>query len=110
MAHPHASAFDGGDLDPVQANGIGAVRRARTEDAFLRPGGVPSWVHGQNVATRAIEPGDDDNLIAGPEAPETTAAGNAGYGGTQSATINKHLVTQEGAAEGRGRTASLLPI
>ena len=71
MAHPHASAFDGGDLDPVQANGIGAVRRARTEDAFLRPGGVPSWVHGQNVATRAIEPGDDDNLIAGPEVPET---------------------------------------
>lgn len=71
MAHPHASAVDGGDLDPVQANGIGAVRRARTEDAFLHPGGVPPWVHAQNVATRAIEPGDDDNFIAAPEAPET---------------------------------------
>jgi hypothetical protein len=71
MAHPHTSAVDRGDLDPVQANGIRAVRRARTEDAFPRPRGVPSWVHAQNVATRAIEPGDDDNFIAGPEAPET---------------------------------------
>ena len=41
MAHPHASAVDRGDLDPVQANGIRAVRRARTEDAFLRPEGSP---------------------------------------------------------------------
>ena len=28
-------------------------------------------VHAQNVAARAIEPRNDDNLIAGLEAPET---------------------------------------
>jgi Lactoylglutathione lyase and related lyases len=59
-----------GDLHPVQADGIRAVRRARTEDALLRPGGVPPWVHAQNVATSAIEPCNDDDLIARPDAPE----------------------------------------
>src|SRR5687768_3011079 len=47
------------------------MRRARTEDALLRPGGVPPRVHAQDVATRAIEPGEDDDLIAGADAPET---------------------------------------
>jgi hypothetical protein len=71
MAHSHASAVDGSDLDPVQADGIRTMRRARTEDTLLRPRRVAPWVHAQNVATRAIEPRDDDNLIAGLEAPET---------------------------------------
>jgi hypothetical protein len=48
-----------------------AVGRARTEDALLCPGGVSAWMYAQNVATCAIEPGDDNDLIAGMKAPET---------------------------------------
>ena len=44
IAYSHSSIFDSGNLYLVQADGIGAMRRARTEDAFLRPGGVPPWV------------------------------------------------------------------
>ena len=71
IARPHSSTVDGGDLYPVQTDEIRAVRRARAEGALLRPGGVPSRVHAQNVATSAIEPSDDDDLIAGPDAPQT---------------------------------------
>src|SRR5688572_14563215 len=69
-AHPHSPAVDGGDLHPVQADGIGTVRRTGTEDSLLRPGRVPPRVHAQDVATSAIQPGKEDDLIPGPEAPE----------------------------------------
>src|SRR5262245_23853233 len=71
IAHLHSSALDGGDLHAVEADGIRAVRRARTEDALLCPGGVPARVHAQDIAPSAIEPGDDDDLIAGPDTPES---------------------------------------
>ena len=71
MAHSHVSAVDGSELHPVQADGIRTTRRSGTEDTLLRLWWVAPWVHAQNVATRAIEPRDDDNVIAGLEAPET---------------------------------------
>jgi hypothetical protein len=63
------------DLHRVQADGIRAVRRAGTEDALRRPRGVPPRGHAQHVGTRAIEPGEDDDLVAGPEAlrPSSTS-------------------------------------
>ena len=70
-AYLNAAAFDGGDLDPVETDGIGAVRRAGAEDALLRPRGVAPRMHAQNVAARAIEPGDQDDLYAGSKAAET---------------------------------------
>jgi hypothetical protein len=71
IAHPDSSTVDGGDLHTVQADRIRAVRRARAEDALLRPGRVPSRVHTQNVAASAIEPSDNYDLFAGSDAPET---------------------------------------
>ena len=70
IAHSHSSIFDSGNLYLVQADGIRAMRRARTEDAFLRSGDVPPRVYHQNVAASAIEPRDDNDLIAGVETSE----------------------------------------
>src|SRR5262245_15952963 len=71
MAHLHPSTFDRRDLHPVEADRIRAVRRARAEDALPRPGAVPARVYAQDVAAGAIEPGDDDERVAGPDAPES---------------------------------------
>src|SRR6185436_3311869 len=70
-AYLHSTTVDGGDLRPVQADGVRAVRRARAENALPRPGGVPPRVDAQNVATSAIEPGEDEDLVARPEALES---------------------------------------
>ena len=45
IAYSHSSIFDSGNLYLVQADGIGAMRRARTEDAFLQFGDVPPRVY-----------------------------------------------------------------
>ena len=47
------------------------MRGTRAEDALLRSGGVPSRVHAQNISTSAIEPSENDDLIAGSEASQS---------------------------------------
>jgi hypothetical protein len=71
MAHLHSSTMYGADFQPVQADGIGALRRAGTEDALRNSRSVPPRVHAQNVGTGAVKPGEDDDSIARADAPET---------------------------------------
>lgn len=52
MAHLHPGTVDGGDLHPVQTDGIRAVGRARAEDALLRPGRIAPRVHIANAVLR----------------------------------------------------------
>jgi hypothetical protein len=47
------------------------MRRARTEDALERAGGIASWVHAQDIASSTMQPRDYDDLVASPDAPET---------------------------------------
>jgi hypothetical protein len=65
------TSVDGGDMHSVQTDGIRAIRGARTKDTLMRPRSISPRLHTQNVATSTIEPGDDYDLIAAPDAPKT---------------------------------------
>ena len=64
VADLDARAVDGGDLDAVQADGVRAVGGSRAEDSFLRSGLVAAWVDAEDVAVGAIEPGEEQDLVA----------------------------------------------
>ena len=54
----------------VQPDRVRAVGRARGEDALLGAGGVAARVHAQDVAARAVQPREHDQLVAGGDALE----------------------------------------
>src|SRR4029450_7218510 len=70
MAHAHRPAIDFRDLDRVQADGIRTVGRTCAEDALLLSRGISTRVNAQHVAPRAVEPGDEDYLVARPQIAE----------------------------------------
>jgi hypothetical protein len=69
--HPQSATVDGRDLDLVQADRVRPVRRAGAEDPLGRSVGIPPRVHAQYVAAGAIESGDDEDLAASADAPQT---------------------------------------
>ena len=54
----------------VEADGIRTISRPCAEDAFLRSGLVSPRMDVQNIAARSMQPGEDDNVVAGPNVPE----------------------------------------
>jgi hypothetical protein len=71
VPHEHPGPVDGEDRDAVQADRVGPVGCAGAEHACLGPGRVSARVHGQDVATGAVEPGQDEYVGAGPKVAET---------------------------------------
>ena len=67
VATPHAEAVNRCDLDPVDPDGIGPVRRPGAEDPLLRSGRVTAGVNTQYVAPGPIEPGEEKHLLAWPQ-------------------------------------------
>jgi GGDEF domain-containing protein len=65
-----APAVDLGDLDPVESDRVGPVRRARREHAGGRSRGVAARMDDERVAVRAIEPGEEEQLIARRDPPQ----------------------------------------
>ena len=64
-ADVHAGAVDREDPHLVQADRVGPRGRAGVEDALDRVGGVAARMHAQDVAVGAIQPGEEDDLVAG---------------------------------------------
>src|SRR5688572_1110591 len=64
-AHPQPSALDRSHVHLVQSEGIRTMRRASAEDAFGWPRRVAARMHGEHIATCAIQPGDQDEIVAG---------------------------------------------
>src|SRR5262245_34851715 len=62
---------DGDDLDTVQADRVRTVRRPCREHALLRPVRIAPRANGQHVSHGAVEPREDQQLIAHPDAGET---------------------------------------
>ena len=61
---------DGEDPDAVQADRVGPVGRAGAEDALLRPGQVAARMHPQDVTPSAIQPREDQDVVADANAVE----------------------------------------
>src|SRR5262245_21749787 len=61
---------DGSDDHRMQPKGIRPIRRARGKDASERTVGIRSRVHLEGIAPSAIQPGDDDDLVARSEAED----------------------------------------
>ena len=95
VAHATRGAVDRDDLDEVEADRVGAVRRARVEDALLGVAQVAARMDPQHVATRAVEPGEDDHLVPGPDAVEPSAT----FGAEHQPCVRRSLVALLG---GRG--------
>src|SRR5688572_32344896 len=57
------------DAATVQTDGIGPVLRPRAEDAGERRGGVVARVDRQHRAVATVEPGEHQDLAAGPQLP-----------------------------------------
>ena len=60
-----AQPVDREHRDAVQADRVRAVRGAGVEHALLGAGEVAARVHAQDVAARAVEPGEQQQLVAG---------------------------------------------
>ena len=75
VAHADPRALDRHDLHRVQADRVRAIGRARVEDALQRVGRIVARVHAQDVATRAVQPGEDDHLGARRDALEAVEHG-----------------------------------
>ena len=69
-AHAHATAVDAGNGDLMQPDRIRPVRGPRGEDAGHRSRPIAARVVDDDVAVGAIEPGEDDDLVAGLEPRE----------------------------------------
>jgi|SRR5581483_6468274 len=70
-AHVDSRPIDGRDFHAVKSNGIGAVRRAGTEDAFALPRGIPARMYAQYIAAGAIKPCEHDDGVAGVNVPQS---------------------------------------
>ena len=46
---------------------VGSIGRAGAEHAGFRPGDISARTHGQYVAPRPVEPGQEDDVGAGPQ-------------------------------------------
>ncbi|GAA3115692.1 hypothetical protein JOF29_003891 [Kribbella aluminosa] len=65
VVYLEAEVVDGQDGDAVEAERIGAVRRARAEDTGRRSARVAARMHLLHTPIRSIEPGDENELVAG---------------------------------------------
>jgi hypothetical protein len=75
VAHAHAGALDRHDLHRVQPDRVGAIGRARVEDALHRVGRIVARAHAQDVAPRTVEPREHDELGARRDAVEAVEHG-----------------------------------
>src|SRR4029450_721635 len=64
VPHLEPEPLDREDLDPMQADRVRPVRGARREDAGGRSRGVAARMDDQHVSVGAIEPGQDQQLVA----------------------------------------------
>ena len=71
VLHGHPATVDSADLDLMQPERIGAMRRASAEYARWRSVGVAPGMHAQHIPPCAIEPGDQQDLVAWPDAKKT---------------------------------------
>ena len=69
--HVHARAVDRQHLDLVQPDRVRPVGGAGAEHSTLGIGGVVARVHSQDVAVGAVEPGQHDHAVPGPEPVES---------------------------------------
>jgi hypothetical protein len=70
VVHVEAESVDGQDGDSMEAEGVGAVRGASAEDACCRAGRVASWMDCLYGAVGSVEPGDQDEFVAGRDVGE----------------------------------------
>src|SRR3954453_16096865 len=64
-AYVNRGVLDRDHLHPVQADGVGPVGGTGAENTLLSPRVVPARMYAQPVAVGSVEPGDDDQLVAG---------------------------------------------
>ena len=73
VPHEQPRAIDGDDFHPVQSDRVRPVRRAGAEDARLRPRQVAAGVNDEHIATRPVEPGQQDDLGPNPKVAQAVA-------------------------------------
>ena len=75
VAHVDAQPVDGEDRDAMQPDGIGTIRRARAEDTGLGIARVVARDRAKRGTIRAIEPCEQDDLVARVQVGETLRNG-----------------------------------
>jgi hypothetical protein len=73
MIDVHAQIVDTNHSQSMQANGVGPMRRAGAEHALWRARDVAARMDNEDIATRTVEPGKDDQLIACPHVSNPVA-------------------------------------
>lgn len=68
MIDVDSCAVDRCDPGAMQAERVRAMRRAGGKDALRRTGTIAARMDAEQIATSSIEPGDDDDLVAGSQA------------------------------------------
>src|SRR5690348_1091311 len=78
-ANAEAISGDLADYDAMQAERVGTVRGARGKDAMESVPGIRARINLEHVAAGAVQPGDNDDLVAGTEAVEGVGGEGADF-------------------------------
>jgi hypothetical protein len=64
VANAKPVAVDHHDLDAVQPDRVGTISRSSAEDSPLRVGRIVAWMYPQDTPLGAVEPSQDQDLVA----------------------------------------------
>ena len=71
VSNLNSQALDRNDLNEVETDRIGTIRRSSAEHSVLGNRHVIAWMHSQDVAPRPVQPCQHNDLVSHPEVLET---------------------------------------